>query len=172
MYALSFWYEALSTLDVALVAVERFPPRRRCAIHGALLHMLLVSTFLPPLLDADFRGQPHFHFFATEGNRVLSKVRLGRRNLETRGRRLPGWWLTCRGSKASRTAFGSRNTSTFLNWRPASFEDWWTEVSEIVVCSVWSTAESFSDQCARDAPAAGGLLLANNLSLDLCWVPS
>ena len=51
------------------------------------------------------------------GNRVLSEVGLGRR--------LPDWWLTCCGSEASRTAFGTLSTSTFLSWRPssASFED-------------------------------------------------
>ena len=30
----------------------------------------------------------------------------------------------------------------------------WTVVSEIVVCSVWSTAELFLDQCAKGVPAA------------------
>ena len=49
VYALSFRRETLSTLDVAFVAVESCPPRRRCAIEGALLDERLVSTFLPSL---------------------------------------------------------------------------------------------------------------------------
>ena len=90
--------------------------------------------------------------------------------------------MTCRRSKASRTAFGTLNTSTFWNWRPssASFEDWWTEVSENVACSVLSTAVSFSVCKGRSSSRRvnfrfrrlGGLLLANNLSLALCWAPS
>ena len=46
VYALSFRREALSVLDVAFVAAECFPSRRRCAVEGALLDELLVTTFL------------------------------------------------------------------------------------------------------------------------------
>ena len=45
-----------------------FPPRRRCAIEGALLDELLVSSFLAPLLDADLRAQPHLHLQATDAS--------------------------------------------------------------------------------------------------------
>ena len=66
VYALSFRREALSVLDVACVAAECFPPRRRCAVEGALLDDLLVTAFLVPLLDADLRAQPHLQLFATD----------------------------------------------------------------------------------------------------------
>ena len=65
---LSFRREALSVLDVAFVAAECFPPRRRCAVEGALLEELLVTTFLAPLLDADLRAQPHLHLFSTDAS--------------------------------------------------------------------------------------------------------
>ena len=65
VYALSFRREALSVLDVAFVAAKCFPPRRRCAVEGALLEELLVPAFLAPLLDADRRAQPHLQLFAT-----------------------------------------------------------------------------------------------------------
>ena len=48
VYALFFRLEALSVLDVAFVAAECFPPRRRGAVEGALLDEWLVSTFLTP----------------------------------------------------------------------------------------------------------------------------
>ena len=64
----SFSREALSILDVAFVAAECFPPRRRCAIEGAILDELLVSTFLAPLLNADLRAQPHLHLYATDAS--------------------------------------------------------------------------------------------------------
>ena len=35
VHALPFRREALSVLDVAFVAAECFPPRRRCAVEGA-----------------------------------------------------------------------------------------------------------------------------------------
>ena len=41
------------------MAAEAFPPRRRCALEGAFLDELLVTTFLAPLLDADLWAQPH-----------------------------------------------------------------------------------------------------------------
>ena len=66
MYALSFRREALSVLDVSFVAAECFPPRRRCAVEGALLEELLVTAFLAPLLDADLRALPHLQLFATD----------------------------------------------------------------------------------------------------------
>ena len=68
VYALSFRREALSILDVAFVAAECFPPLSRCAIEGASLDELLVSTFFAPLLDADLRDQPHLHLFATDAS--------------------------------------------------------------------------------------------------------
>ena len=59
----------------------------------------------------------------------------------------------------------------FLNSRPASasFEGWWTVVSEIVVCSVWSTAELFLDQCVRGAPAADVWTSVSVDSVVFCW---
>ena len=64
VYALSFRREALSVLDVAFVVAEYFPPRRRCAIEGAVL-----DVYFPcPLLDADFRAQPHLHLHATDAS--------------------------------------------------------------------------------------------------------
>ena len=68
VYALSFRREALSVLDVAFVAAECFPPRPRCAVEGALLDELLVTTFLALFLDADLRAQPHLHLFATDAS--------------------------------------------------------------------------------------------------------
>ena len=68
VYALSFRREALSVLDVASVAAECFAPRRRCAVEGAVLDELLVTTFLAPLLDAHLRAQPHLHLFATDAS--------------------------------------------------------------------------------------------------------
>ena len=62
MFALSRRRGALS----AFVAAECFPPRRRCAIEGALLDEFLVCTFFALLLDADFRAHPHLHLFATD----------------------------------------------------------------------------------------------------------
>ena len=47
---LSFRREALSILDVAFVASECFPPRRRYAVEGASFDELLVTIFLVPLL--------------------------------------------------------------------------------------------------------------------------
>ena len=63
VYALSFRREALSVLDVAFVAAECFPPRRRCAVEGAF-----VTAFPAPLLDADLRAQPHLQLFATDAS--------------------------------------------------------------------------------------------------------
>ena len=68
MYALSYRREALSVLDVAFVAAECFPPRRRCAVEGASLDESLVTTFLAPLLDADLRAQSHLHLCATDAS--------------------------------------------------------------------------------------------------------
>ena len=65
MYTLS---EALSVLDVAFVAAECFPPRRRCAVESALLDELLVTTFLASLLDAGLWAQPHLQLFATDAS--------------------------------------------------------------------------------------------------------
>ena len=67
LYALSFRREALSVLDVAFVAAERFPTRR-CAVEGALLEELLVTAFLAPLLDADLRAQPHLQLITTDAS--------------------------------------------------------------------------------------------------------
>ena len=61
-------YALSSVLDVAFVVVECFPPRRRCAVEGALLDELLVTTFLAPLLDADLRARQHLHLFATDAS--------------------------------------------------------------------------------------------------------
>ena len=63
VYALSFRREALSVLDVAFVAAECFPPRRRCAVEGAF-----VTAFPAPLLDADLRAQQHLQLFATDAS--------------------------------------------------------------------------------------------------------
>ena len=68
LYALSFRREALSVLNVAFVAAERFPTRRRCAVEGALLEELLVTAFLAPLLDADLRAQPHLQLITTDAS--------------------------------------------------------------------------------------------------------
>ena len=68
VYALSFRREALSVLDVAFVAVQCFPPRRRCAVEGAVLDELLVTTFFVPHLDADLRAQPLLQLFATDAS--------------------------------------------------------------------------------------------------------
>ena len=68
VYALSFRREALSVLDVAFVAAECFPPRRGCAVDGALLEELLVTAFLAPLLDAHLRAQPHLQLVATDAS--------------------------------------------------------------------------------------------------------
>ena len=65
VYTLS---EALSVLDVAFVAAECFPPRRRCAVESALLDELLVTTFLAYLLDAGLWAQPHLQLFATDAS--------------------------------------------------------------------------------------------------------
>ena len=68
VYALSFRRGVLSVLDVAFVATECFLPRRRCAVEGALLDELLVTTSLALLLDADLRAQPHLQLFATDAS--------------------------------------------------------------------------------------------------------
>ena len=47
---------------------ECFPPRRRCAVEGALLDELFVTTFFVPLLDADLGAQPHLQLFATDAS--------------------------------------------------------------------------------------------------------
>ena len=75
-YALSIRREALSVLDVAVVAAECFPARRRCAIEGALLDELHVSTFLAPLLDADLR--PSHTFTSVRQTPVLQAPVLAR----------------------------------------------------------------------------------------------
>ena len=60
--------EALSVLGVAFVAAECFPPRRRCAVEGALLEEFLTTAFLAPLLNADLRARPHLQLFATDAS--------------------------------------------------------------------------------------------------------
>ena len=170
VYAVSFRQGVLPVLDLAFVA-DCFPPRRRCGIEGAILDELLVSAFLAPLLDADLRAQPHFHLCATDGSPsgagacstpmslelgTLLFLRLfGRERLLGKARLEYGFDAPRRNFEIRERPASSLNISTFLNWKPssASFGGWWTVVSEIVVCFVWSTVESFLDQCARGAPA-------------------
>ena len=173
--------EALSVLD------ECFPPRRRCAVEGALLDELLVTTFLAPLWDADLRGQPHLHLFATDATPVSVElwtllyefseekscsVRLdwdasSMHPPEFRDSRAAVAGLVvdfCRGSKVSR--IGSWKSS------PASFGVKWTVVlghlrvlrlvdSRVVLgsaCKGRSSSRRVNFRLRR----LGGLMLANN----------
>ena len=65
-FALTFWREVLSVLDVAFVAAAAFRPRRRCAITGSLLDELLLTTVLGPLLTVNLRVPPYSTSFATD----------------------------------------------------------------------------------------------------------
>ena len=90
---------------------------------------------------------PSLRLFGRE--RLLSEVVLGYGfDAPARASRLAsGGCRNSGGFAASRIGFGTLNTLTFSNWKPssASFGDSWTVVSKIVVCFVWSTAESFLD---------------------------
>ena len=204
VYAFSFKREALSVLNAAFVAVECFPQRRRCAVEGASLDELLVTTFLAPLLDADIRALPPsplcdrlqsfrrwclFDACVSAAldpssrlrgrERLLSEVGLGYR-FDAPERRLPDWWWICRGSKVSRIGFGtlSNQLSSLIslmrgpvgrglgNRRVLCLVD-----SRVVLGSVCKSRSS-SRRVNFRLRRLGGLLLANNLSLDLCWVPS
>ena len=129
VYALSVRREALSILDVAFVAAECFPPRRHCAIEGALLDELLMSTFHAPFLDANLRAEAHLHLFATDASPwgagacstpVSRELWTLLHDFSDEKGCLPDWWWTCRGSNVSRIGFGTLNKSTFLSWKPSS----------------------------------------------------
>ena len=66
--ALTFRREGLSVLDVAFVAADAFPPKRRCSITGPLLDELLLANFLGPLLTANLRAPPYLTLFATDAS--------------------------------------------------------------------------------------------------------
>ena len=186
VYALSYRREALSVLDVAFVAAECFPPRRRCAVEGASLDESLVTTFLAPLLDADLRAQSHLHLCATDASppgagACSTPVSLELWTFlydfsEEQGCSVRLVWdtglmhpLEFRDSGAAVAGlvvdlpwveifsyrfrhlqrFYLHELEAFVSLIPGS---WWTMVSEIVVCIVWSTAKSFLDQCAKVVP--------------------
>ena len=167
--ALSFRREELSVPDVSFVAAKCFPPRRRCAVEGAF-----VTAFPAPLFDADLRAQQHLQLFATDtspsgAGAWSTPVSLelwthlhdfsDEKGLEhefdahTGTSRLtsgvPGLVVDLPWVESFSFCFRYPQHINFLDLKPssASFEGWWTVVSEIVVCSDWSTAELFLDQC-------------------------
>ena len=113
-----------------------FPPLLRCAVDGAPLDELLVPTFLVPLLDADFRSQPE----------LCRRLCLKKRwtvlydCCDEKGCSARLDWVARFVVDLPFDSFSYcfRHPQPFLSWMPssASSKDWWTEVSEIVACSV------------------------------------
>ena len=208
VYALSFRRETLSTLDVPFVAAECFPPRRRCAIEGALLDELLVSTFLAPLLDADLRAATPSPlcdrrqslrrwclldacvFGALDSSlRVFIRERLCSKARSTHPPEF-------RDSRAAASVVNLPWVESFsyrfqhpqhvnllelealirLIRGPVDRGLGYRRVLCLVdrrvilgsVCNCRSSSRRVNFRLRR----LGGLLLANNLSLDLCWIPS
>ena len=159
------------------VRSKRFPPRRRCVVEGALLEEFLVTAFLAPLLDADLRAQPHLQVFATDASPQGTPVSL---ELWTRLFDFPDEkgcsvrldWdmnstlpLELRDSRAAVAGlvvdllWVERFSYRFRYPQQINL----TEMEVLInlirgpaarVCSVWSTAKLFLDQCARVVPAA------------------